>query len=152
LNDIVKNTVLWLVVIGIVVLVFSNFENKKKPDALSYSEFVTAVNAGQVKSIKIDGEGIQGERKDKTVFETVRPAGIPDNSLMPSLAAQKVDIQGAAPDRQSVWMQLLVASFPVLLIIGLIMFFMRNMQGGGSGSGGGRGPMSFGKSKAKLLT
>jgi len=128
LNDIVKNTVLWLVIIGIVVLVFSNFENKKKPDPLSYSEFVTAVNAGQIKSVKIDGESITGERKDKTPFETVRP-GIADNALMPSLTAQKVEIQGAAPERQSVWMQLLVASFPVLLIILLIMFFMRNMQG-----------------------
>jgi cell division protease FtsH len=153
LNDIFKNTVLWLIVIGVVAMVFLNFDNKKKPEVMSYSGFVTAVNAGQVKSVKIDGESIQGERKDNSNFETVRPAGIPDNSLMPSLIAQKVDIQGAAPERQSVWMQLLVASFPVLLIIGLIMFFMRNMQGGGSGGGGGgRGPMSFGKSKAKMLT
>jgi cell division protease FtsH len=152
LNDIFKNTVLWLIVIGIVAMVFLNFDNKKKPEAMSYSEFVTAVNTGQVKSVKIDAESIQGQRKDNSAFETVRPS-IPDNALLPSLTAQKVEVQGAAPERQSVWMQLLVASFPVLLIIGLIMFFMRNMQGGGSGGGGGgRGPMSFGKSKAKMLT
>jgi len=69
---------------------------------------------------------------------------------MPLLRENQVEVQGTAPKRQSVLMQLLIASFPILLIIGLFLFFMRNMQGGAGGKGGG--PMSFGKSKAKMLT
>jgi cell division protease FtsH len=147
-SDLVKNSVLWLVIIGVLVLVFSNFENRSKPDVLNYSEFVTAVSAGQIKQVKIDGERITGEKRNGTAFETVRPA-ITDAELMPTLRQQKVEVQGAAPERQGVFMQLLIASFPVLLIILLFMFFMRNMQGG---AGGKTGPMSFGKSKAKMLT
>ena len=73
-----------------------------------------------------------------------------DDELMPLLRENQVEVQGTAPKRQSVLMQLLIASFPILLIIGLFLFFMRNMQGGAGGKGGG--PMSFGKSKAKMLT
>ncbi|NCB54474.1 MAG: cell division protein FtsH, partial [Epsilonproteobacteria bacterium] len=113
----VKNTLLWLVVIGVLVLVFSGFDQSSEPDNLNYSEFVTAVS---------------------------------DDQLMPMLRENQVEVQGTAPKRQSVLMQLLIASFPILLIIGLFLFFMRNMQGGAGGKGGG--PMSFGKSKAKMLT
>lgn len=148
MSDLVKNTVLWLVIIGVLVLVFSNFENRSKPDVMNYSEFVAAVNAGQVKQVKIDGERITGEKANGSSFETVRPA-VTDTELMPTLIKQKVEVQGAAPERQGLFVQLLIASFPVLLIILLFMFFMRNMQGG---AGGKSGPMSFGKSKAKMLT
>ena len=148
MSDLVKNTVLWLVIIGVLVLVFSNFENRSKPDVMNYSEFVAAVNAGQVKQVKIDGERITGEKANGSSFETVRPA-VTDTELMPTLIKQKVEVQGAAPERHGVFVQLLIASFPVLLIILLFMFFMRNMQGG---AGGKSGPMSFGKSKAKMLT
>ncbi len=147
-NDLVKNTVLWLVIIGILVLVFSNFENRSKPDNLSYSQFVAQVNAGQIKSIKIDGESITGEKRNGTQFETVRPP-IVDSELLPTLNRQHVEINGSQPERQGLLSQLLIASFPVVLIILLFMFFMRNMQGG---AGGKSGPMSFGKSKAKMLT
>ena len=145
----VKNTLLWLVVIGILVLVFSGFDQSTEPDSLNYSEFVTAVSENQVASIEIDGEQITGEKKNGSLFETIRPA-VADEQLMPLLRENKVDIEGTAPKRQSVLMQLLIASFPILLIIGLFLFFMRNMQGGAGGKGGG--PMSFGKSKAKMLT
>ncbi len=148
MSDLVKNTVLWLVIIGVLVLVFSNFESRSKPDVLNYSQFVAAVNAGEIKQVKIDGERISGEKQSGAQFETVRPA-VTDTELMPTLIKQKVEVQGAAPERQGLLMQLLIASFPVLLIILLFMFFMRNMQGG---AGGKSGPMSFGKSKAKLMT
>ena len=149
MNDMVKNTLLWLVVIGVLVLIFSGFDQRSEPDTMNYSEFVTAVSHDQVVKVKIDGEQIKGEKKNGSEFETIRPA-ISDNSLMPMLIEHDVEVQGAAPERQSVMMQLLIASFPVLLIIGLFLFFMRNMQGGGGGRVGG--PMSFGKSKAKMLT
>jgi cell division protease FtsH len=148
LSDLVKNAVLWLVIIGVLVLVFSNFENRNKPDQLNYSEFVTAVNTGQIKQVKIDGLNINGEKADGSKFETVRPQ-VEDTQLLPALSKQNVAIEGTAPHRQGLLMQLLIASFPVLLIILLFMFFMRNMQGGAGGKGG---PMSFGKSKAKMLT
>ena len=145
----VKNTLLWLVVIGVLVLVFSGFDKSSEPDSLNYSEFVTAVSENQVASVEIDGEQITGEKKNGSEFETIRPA-VMDDELMPLLRENKVEVQGTAPKRQSVLMQLLIASFPILLIIGLFLFFMRNMQGGAGGKGGG--PMSFGKSKAKMLT
>ena len=148
MSDLVKNAVLWLVIIGVLVLVFSNFENRNKPDQLNYSEFVAAVNAGQIKQVKIDNELITGEKKSGTAFESIRPA-VTDAELMPNLIKNKVEIEGTAPRRQGLLMQLLIASFPILLIILLFMFFMRNMQGGAGGKGG---PMSFGKSKAKMLT
>lgn len=146
----VKNTLLWLVVIGVLVLVFTNFDTRNEPDKLNYSQFVTAVTSDQIKSVKIDGEQITGEKKNGSTFETVRPA-VTDTELMPKLIEHNVEVQGAAPERQSIFMQLLIASFPVLLIIGLFLFIMRNMQGGGAG-GRGAGPMSFGKSKAKMLS
>ena len=152
MKDLAKNVVLWLVIIGVVVMVFSNFEHRDKPKALKYSEFVAAVNSGQVKSVKIDNEAITGQKSNGTAFTTVRPLGIPDNELMPALNRQKVEIQGTEIQRQSVWTQLLLATLPILLIILLFMFFMRNMGGGGAGAGGRGGPMSFGKSKAKMLT
>jgi cell division protease FtsH len=145
----VKNTLLWLVVIGVLVLVFSGFDQTTEPDNLNYSEFVTAVSEDQIAKVEIDGEQIKGEKKNGSPFETIRPA-VTDNELMPILREHNVNVQGAAPERQSILMQLLIASFPVLLIIGLFLFFMRNMQGGGGGRGAG--PMSFGKSKAKMLT
>ncbi len=148
-SDMVKNTLLWLVVIGVLVLVFSNFDSRNDPDMLNYSEFVTQVTENQVKSVKIDGEQITGEKKNGSTFETVRPA-VTDPELMPTLREHQVEVQGAAPERQGIMMQLLIASFPVLLIIGLFLFFMRNMQGGAGGRAGG--PMSFGKSKAKMLS
>lgn len=149
MSDLVKNTVLWLVIIGVLVLVFSNFESRNKPDVMNYSQFITAVDAGQVKTVKIDAEQITGEKANGSQFETVRPAVI-DESLMPKLTAKAVEIEGTPTRRQGLLMQLLIASFPILLIILIFMFFMRNMQGGGAGGKGG--PMSFGKSKAKMLT
>lgn len=114
---------------------------------MNYSEFVAAVNAGQIKQVTIDGEKITGEKKNGSGFESIRPA-VQDPELMPSLIKNSVVVEGTAPQRQGVLMQLLIASFPVLLIILLFMFFMRNM---GGGAGGKSGPMSFGKSKAKML-
>ena len=148
MSDLFKNAVLWLIILGVLILIFSNINSSEKPSAMNYSEFVTAVNAGQVKQVTIDGLQITGEKTNGTQFESVRPS-IEDTQLMPSLTKNNVVIEGTAPQRQGLMMQLLIASFPVLLIILLFMFFMRNM---GGGAGGKNGPMSFGKSKAKMLT
>lgn len=150
----VKNTLLWLVIFGIVVVIFSNLDNRNADaDTMNYSAFVTAVSQGEIKDVKITGEEITGTKVNGSEFETVRPE-ITDNELMPLLREHNVEVQGTLPERQGVGMQLLMAAFPILLIVGLFWLIMRGMSGGGAGGGGmgGRNPMSFGKSKAKMLS
>jgi cell division protease FtsH len=151
LNDMMKNLLLWLAIAGILVFVFSNFNQQTPAKTVTYSDFVTSVSSGDVKRVRIEGLTISGERANGDKFETVRPP-IPDPELMNDLLDKKVIVEGAAPEQQSVWMQLLVASFPVVLIIVLFMFFMRQMQGGAGGGGGRGGPMGFGKSRARMLS
>lgn len=148
-----KNILLWLVIITVVVMVFSNLDRGSgKADDMKYSAFVTAVAEGQIQKVEIDGEEITGTKVNGSEFETVRPA-LDDTELMPLLRKHNVEVEGAAPQRQGVGTQLLIAAFPILLIIGLFWLFMRGMSGGAGGGGmGGRNPMSFGKSKAKMLS
>ena len=145
-----KNLLLWLAIAGMLIFVFSNFNQQTPAKQLTYSEFVSSVSSGDVKRVRIDGLIISGERANGEKFDTVRPS-IPDPELMSDLLSKNVIVEGSAPEQQSVWMQLLVASFPVVLIIILFMFFMRQMQGGG-GAGGRGGPMTFGKSRARMLS
>jgi cell division protease FtsH len=147
LNTMVKNLLLWLVIAAVLLSVFNNFNMKTPTEELGYSEFVAEVQGDQVKRVVVDGLTISGERYDGSNFDTIRPM-IEDPRLMDDMLKHKVIVEGRKPEQQSVWTQLLVASFPILIIIAVFMFFMRQMQGGGGGRGG---PMSFGKSKAKLL-
>ncbi|NLC10383.1 MAG: ATP-dependent zinc metalloprotease FtsH [Gammaproteobacteria bacterium] len=138
---------MWMVIAAVLVTVMNNFSASPDTGKLNYSTFIEEVNAGKVQQVTVDGFTISGRRVDGSSFETVRPA-IQDNGLMGDLIDNQVTIVGKQPERQSIWMQLLVASFPILIIFAIIMFFMRQMQGGAGGKGG---PMSFGKSKARLL-
>jgi len=141
-----KNLVLWLVIAAVLLTVFNNFNTDAESNGLNYSDFVAEVQDGRVAKVVIDGYTIQGVRKNGERFETVRPA-LQDPKLVDDLIASKVIIEGKRPEQQSVWTQLLVAAFPILIIVAIFMFFMRQMQGGG----GKGGPMSFGKSKAKMM-
>ncbi|MVW76673.1 ATP-dependent zinc metalloprotease FtsH [Pseudomonas xionganensis] len=143
-----KNLILWLIIAAVLVTVMNNFSTPNESSKLNYSEFIQQVQDGQVQRVTVDGFIISGVRGDGTSFETVRPA-IQDNGLIKDLMDNNVQIVGKQPEQQSIWTQLLVASFPILVIIAVFMFFMRQMQGGGGGKGG---PMSFGKSKARLLS
>ena len=127
--------------------VFQNFGPSESDEMINYSTFVEDVQRGDVESIVVKGSIIEGFRKDRTAFKTTRPA-VSDDGLMGDLLDNRVDVVGQDPEQQSLWSQLLVASFPILLILAIFMFFMRQMQGG---SGGRGGPMGFGKSKARLL-
>jgi cell division protease FtsH len=147
LNDMAKNLLLWLVIAAVLLSVFNNFNMQTKTEELQYSQFVSEVQNDQVKRVVVEGLTISAERYDGSEFETIRPM-VEDPRLMDDLLEHKVEVEGRKPEQQSVWTQLLVASFPILIIIGVFMFFMRQMQGGGGGKGG---PMSFGKSKARLL-
>ena len=147
MNNMAKNMLLWLAIAAVLLSVFNNFNTQGQKEQLGYSAFIQEVQNDRLSKVVVDGLTISAERKDGSSFETVRPM-VEDPKLMDDLLAHNVVVEGKKPEQQSVWTQLLVASFPILLILAVFMFFMRQMQGGGGGRGG---PMSFGKSKAKLL-
>ncbi|WET09911.1 MULTISPECIES: ATP-dependent zinc metalloprotease FtsH [unclassified Pseudomonas] len=143
-----KNLILWLIIAAVLVTVMNNFSSPNEPQTLNYSDFIQQVKDGKVERVAVDGYVITGKRNDGDGFKTIRPA-IQDNGLIGDLVNNHVVVEGKLPEQQSIWTQLLVASFPILVIIAVFMFFMRQMQGGAGGKGG---PMSFGKSKARLLS
>ncbi|WP_373092100.1 ATP-dependent zinc metalloprotease FtsH [Zhongshania sp.] len=144
-----KNLLLWLVIAAVLLTVFNNFSVQSPTEQLNYSQFISEVQNERVRKVVIDGLMISGERADKSRFETVRPL-LDDPKLIDDLLQHNVVVEGTKPERQSLWTQLLVASFPILIILAIFMFFMRQMQGGAGGGKGG--PMAFGKSKARLLS
>lgn len=147
MNDITKNLVLWLVIAVVLFSVFDGFNKPSSNNTLNYSDFISSVRDDRVQEVVIDGLVIEGVYRDNTTFKTIRPQ-IPDQKLMDDLYNHNVVVKGKELEQPSLLHQLLVASFPILIIIAVFWFFMRQMQGGAGGKGG---PMSFGKSKARLL-
>ncbi len=143
-----RNFALWLIIAAVMLAVFNNFSTDSTSNRMSYSEFVQEVQRDRVNSVTVDGYTIAGRMSDGTSFEVVRPA-LSDPKLVDDLLAHEVEVIGKLPEQQSIWSQLFVATFPILIIIALFMFFMRQMQGGAGGRGG---PMAFGKSKARLMS
>ena len=148
MNDMARNLVLWLVIAAVLLTIFNNFSTETESGRLSYSDFVAEVQSGRIERVTVDGYTIEGVRQNGDRFETVRPA-ISDPKLIDDLLEHNVVVEGKMPEQQSLWQQLLVATFPILIIIAIFMFFMRQMQGGAGGKGG---PMSFGKSKARMMS
>ncbi|MDH5327863.1 MAG: ATP-dependent zinc metalloprotease FtsH [Gammaproteobacteria bacterium] len=145
MNDLAKNLLLWVVIAIVLVSVFNNFT--PRPHAakqMDYSEFVAEVRNGMVKRVIVEGRSIHGETSAGDHFFTYSP-GDPD--LVGELLENNVSIDAKPPEQQSILMQVFISWFPMLLLIAVWIFFMRQMQGGG----GGRGAMSFGKSKARML-
>ena len=149
MNDMAKNLLLWMIIAAVLLTVFNNFNQPSTAEQLDYSDFIREVQQGNVSEVTISGVNIVGQKSNGTRFNTIRPY-IEDPKLIDDLLSHDVRIRGQEPEQQSIWTQLLVASFPILIIIAVFMFFMRQMQGGGVGGKGG--PMAFGKSKAKMLT
>jgi len=147
LNDITKNLVLWLVIAVVLFSVFEGFNKQSANNTLNYSDFIASVRDDRVQEVTIDGLVIEGIYKDNSTFKTIRPQ-VQDPKLIDDLYNHNVVIKGREVEQPSLLNQLLVASFPILIIIAVFWFFMRQMQGGAGGKGG---PMSFGKSKARLL-
>lgn len=147
MNDMGKNLLLWLIIAAVLLTVFQSFNVRPETQEIDYSAFLELVNQNQVRNVEVDGLTIRGERYDGQPFETIQPQ-VTDSALIGDLLDHNVEFKGNRPEQQSIWTQLLVASFPILVIIAVFMFFMRQMQGGGGGRGG---PLTFGKSKAKLL-
>ena len=146
LNDMIKDVVLWVVIAVVLMSLFNNFgpQSDKSDTALSYSQFIDSVKAGQVQQVVIDEHIIKGKLQGGQVFKTYAPN---DNHLVDDLLGNNVEIKAVPPEQPSLLMQLLVSFGPMLLLIAVWVFFMRQMQGGA----GGRGAMSFGKSKARML-
>jgi cell division protease FtsH len=142
-----KNLLLWLIIAAVLLTVFNNFNVSKNSEEVEYSEFLERVTQDQVRQVEVDGLIIRGEMNDGQKFETIQPQ-VTDKALIDEMVNHRVGFSGKRPETQSIWTQLLVASFPILVIIAVFMFFMRQMQGGAGGKGG---PLTFGKSKAKLL-
>ena len=150
MNDMAKNLILWVIIALVLLTVFKNFDGmQSSTQKVAYSEFISMVENRQVGKVVIDGYTITGTLNNSERFETNLPPAVPDNKLMDDLLRGNVQVDSKPIEKQSIWTQLLVASFPILVILAVFMFFMRQMQGGGGGRGG---PMSFGKSKARLLS
>jgi len=147
LNDLAKNIVLWIVIAVVVATVVSNFSARSgAPTEIPYSTFLEQVKGGGVAEVTFKGNVLKGVRTNGEEFTVFNPET--DNSeLIGTLLNAKVKFGGAPPERQSFLVQLFISSFPILLLIAVWVYFMRQMQGGA----GGRGAMSFGKSRARLL-
>ncbi len=146
MNNLTKNMLLWLVIAVVLMSVFNKYN--QRPTAAQpteYSEFVKMVRNGQVERVHIQGRSITGLTKDRKRFTTYSPG---DPRLVDDLLDKGVIIQAEPPKEPSLLLSIFLNFAPVLLLIGFWIFFMRQMQGGG----GGRGAMSFGKSKARMLT
>ena len=147
MNDLVKNLILWGVIALILLSVFSNFSQRSSASLdVPYSDFIAQVKSGNISEVDIAGREITGKTSDLKPFTTYSPE-TDNGSMIGDLLENSVRINAKAPEQPSLLMSIFISWFPFLLLIGIWIFFMRQMQGGG----GGRGAMSFGKSKAKML-
>ena len=144
--NLTKNILLWLVIAMVLMSVFNNFTNQggAASNELNYSTFLSDVREGRVAAVEIDDEIIRGKTHNGTSFITYAPN---DPKLVDELVSNQVVIKAKKEEETSLLMHLLISSFPILLLIGVWIFFMKQMQGGGRG-----GALSFGKSKARMLT
>ncbi len=145
-NDMAKNILLWVVIAIVLMSVFNNFTaTQSTPRTLAYSDFLEQVQNGEVREVNIQGRTIEGTTVDGQRFISYSPG---DDGLVGDLLNNNVAIKAAPPEKQSVLMQIIINWFPLFILIALWIFFMRQMQGGGAG----RGAMSFGKSRARMLS
>ncbi len=148
-NQFYRNLALWMLIALAMVFLFNTFKTQKvEQEEISFSEFNTAVDAGQVKEVTIKGQEINGKyadgiKKDKKAFHSYAPD---DPDLVKNLRAKNVKITAKPVDENPWYMMLLGSWLPMLLLVGVWIFFMRQMQAGGGKA------MAFGKSRAKLLT
>ena len=148
MNDLTKNILVFIVIIVVLLSVVQGLSGVSggQPQSRDYSEFLQEVRNGEVSLVEFEGQRIRFGQREPLPYYTVSPET--DNSpLIGMLEKYDVRFSASEPKQQSLIGQLLISSFPILLLIGVWIYFMRQMQGGG----GGRGAMSFGKSKARLL-
>ena len=142
----IKNILLWAVIATVLMSVFNSFGPRTTAQkGTEYSQFVSDVRNGRVSSVDIEGRVVKGVTTSGQPFTTYDPG---DRGMIGDLIDNGVSINAEPPEQQGVMMQIFISWFPMLLLIAVWVFFMRQMQGGVGGKGG---PMSFGKSKARLL-
>jgi len=148
LNNLAKNLLLWLVIAVVLMSVFNNFGGRQ-PSAspMEYSQFYAQLKQGRIEKVTIEGRTIQGVTKGGEKFTTYSPE-TDNRALVGDLLNNGVAVNAKAPEEQSLLLQIFINWFPMLLLVGVWVFFMRQMQGGG----GGRGALGFGKSRARMLT
>ncbi len=145
MSDMAKNLILWLVIAVVLMSLFQSFSpGDSSGRQLDYTTFVREVSQEQIREVRIDGKVINGIKRNGDKFLTVIP--MPDNNLINDLLKYNVKVLGEKPEEPSLLGSIFISWFPMLLLIGVWVFFMRQMQGGG-----GKGAMSFGKSRARLM-
>jgi cell division protease FtsH len=145
MNDLAKNIILWVIIAVVLMSVFNNFSPRQvRAPQIEYSQFIADVKEGLVRKVVIEDRSIRGVKQDGERFSTYSPG---DPGLIGDLLSHDVAIEARAPEETGLLMQMFISWFPMLLLIGVWIFFMRQMQGGM----GGRGAMSFGKSRARML-
>ena len=141
-----KNLILWVVIAIVLMSVFNNFTTTQTaPQSIAYSDFIEKVRQGQVTEVTISGRAIEGVDESGQRFSSYSPD---DDGLVGDLLNNNVVIRAEPPEKPGILMSILINWFPLFILIGLWIFFMRQMQGGA----GGRGAMSFGKSRARMLS
>jgi cell division protease FtsH len=148
MNDMAKNLILWVAILVVLMTVYQSFgrPSSRAPD-MAYSDFLVQVKEGNVSDVLIEGSELKGQLKGGQTFQTLSPE-TNNAALIKDLIDGGVKFRADAPQETPLLLQLLYNAFPILLLIGVWVYFMRQMQGGGGMRGG---PMSFGRSKAKML-
>lgn len=140
----VKNLVLWIVIAVVMMSAYQGFSGSSNGNLTDYTTFITDVGNDQVRQVRFEENELQVTKSDGSKYSTVMP--IYDDKLLNDLLNKKVKVEGTLPERRGILSQILISWFPMLLLVGVWFFFMRQMQGGGGKA------MSFGKSRAKMLT
>ena len=148
-----KNIILWVVVVLVLLFLFNSLVQRPGPNAINYTQFRTLVDSQEISKVKIQEKSstsiiVLGEEKDGTSFLVNLLPNTDPTSLANELVAQGVEVNTIPSNRNSIWMQVFLTLLPILLIVGLFLLMMRQLQG----VGGRSGPLDFGKSKAKLLS
>ncbi|MFP4638868.1 MAG: ATP-dependent zinc metalloprotease FtsH [Guyparkeria sp.] len=147
MNDLTKNILIWVVIAVVLMTVFNSFDQRATTaTAMPYSDFIQDVKRGNIESVTIEGQTVKGVTGGGSRFETYSPE-TDNRALVGDLLDNNVKINAKEPEEPSLLMTIFIQWFPFILLIAIWIFFMRQMQGGG-----GRGAMSFGKSKAKLMS
>ncbi len=147
MNDLTKNIILWVIIVVILLAVFSRYmPSTNEPQPVTYSTFLKDVEANQVASVTFQGSMLYGHLKDHKQFKTFNPE-TDYTALIGALEQHSVDISGKPPKGEGILEQILIQLLPVLVLVVLFVYMARQMQG----ASGGRGAMSFGKSRARLL-
>ena len=140
----VKNLILWVVVAVVMMTAYQSFNSASNGNVTDYTTFINDIENGQVRQAKFEDNEILVTKADGAKYTTVIP--LEDKNLLNDLLNKKVKVEGTPQERRGLLSQILIAWFPMLLLIGVWVFFMRQMQGGGGKA------MSFGKSRARMMT